>query len=115
MHERQTGTFIGRAGLIHIGTLILMEDVDNTQPVEIGYILSRNAWGKGYATEASMACLEWGFAHVDLENIVAKTNIANCASQNILKKIGMSYKKMSLLKIEGREGMYLFYITRGIL
>lgn len=105
VHERATGDFVGRIGLVHMGTIIAMEQDTNTEkPVEIGYVISKAHWGKGYTTEVAHACLEWGFRNIDLQEIVAKTNIANLASQKILHKIGMKFRHHVM--IEGRQGMY---------
>ncbi|MCB0778732.1 MAG: GNAT family N-acetyltransferase, partial [Flavobacteriales bacterium] len=38
--------------------------------VDLGYRLLRSAWGRGYATEASKACLEWGFQQAGLDTII---------------------------------------------
>ena len=105
VYERETGDFVGRVGLVHIGTIIAMQQDTNTEkPVEIGYVISKAYWGKGYTTEVAYACLEWGFRNTDLEEIVAKTNIANLASQRVLQKIGMTFQHSVM--IEGQQGMY---------
>lgn len=105
VHERKTGDFVGRIGLVHVGTIItIQQDTTTEKPVEIGYVVSRAHWGKGYATEVAYACLEWGFSNTDLQEIVAKTNVDNLASQRILQKIGMTFQNHVM--IEGRQGMY---------
>jgi [ribosomal protein S5]-alanine N-acetyltransferase len=105
-----TGAFIGRAGLVHVGTLIRMEtDSRGEAPVELGYVLSKAQWGKGYATEVARACLEWGFFKAQLTEIVAKTHLFNEKSQNVLTKLGMTFVRH--VTIEGRQGMY-FVLSR---
>jgi RimJ/RimL family protein N-acetyltransferase len=105
VHERETGDFVGRVGLVHMGTIITMQQDSNTEkPVEIGYVISKKHWGKGYTTEVAHACLEWGFRNLHLQEIVAKTNIANIASQRVLQKLGLTFQHHVL--IEGRQGMY---------
>jgi RimJ/RimL family protein N-acetyltransferase len=78
------GTFIGFAGL---------DDVDEEMPltgVEIGWRLTRTAWGHGYATEAARAVLAFGFDTLKLDEIVALTTAANHRSQAVMRRIGMT-------------------------
>lgn len=56
---------------------------------EIGYVLGREHWGKGYATESALAVLNFGFHVLDLHRIYAECNGENHASQRVLKRIGM--------------------------
>ena len=57
--------------------------------VEIGWRLAKPHWGKGYATEAACAALQFGFDELGLEEIVAFTPLPNKASQAVMRKIGM--------------------------
>ncbi|NMM44151.1 GNAT family N-acetyltransferase [Rhodospirillaceae bacterium KN72] len=57
--------------------------------VEVGYLLKRSAWGRGYATEACRRVLRFAFDETPLEEIVAITAPANTASQHVLRKCGM--------------------------
>ena len=61
--------------------------------VDLGYRLLRSAWGRGYATEASKACLEWGFQEAGLDTIIGRVARANTASIRVLEKVGMRYWK----------------------
>ena len=66
--------------------------VDDRYPdddVEVGYLLKRSAWGKGYATEACRRMLRFAFEETPLDEIVAITAPANGASQHVLRKCGM--------------------------
>ena len=55
---------------------------------ELGYILSRAAWGRGYATEAARACLRFGFETVGFEEIGAGALAGNMASRHVIEKLG---------------------------
>ncbi|MEM7216640.1 MAG: GNAT family N-acetyltransferase, partial [Pseudomonadota bacterium] len=57
--------------------------------IEVGYILKKSAWGKGYATEACKRLIQFGFEATELEEIVASTDVDNSASQSVLLKSGM--------------------------
>jgi RimJ/RimL family protein N-acetyltransferase len=81
---RDTGEFIGFAGL---------DPVDEGLPftgVEIGWRLARAAWGKGYATEAALAVLAFGFDTLELPEILALTTATNFRSQAVMSRIGMT-------------------------
>ncbi|MEV1178143.1 GNAT family N-acetyltransferase [Nonomuraea sp. NPDC049784] len=79
-----TGEFIGFAGL---------DQVDDGMPftgVEIGWRLARSAWGHGYATEAALAGLTFGFETLELPEILAVTTATNLRSQAVMRRIGMT-------------------------
>jgi RimJ/RimL family protein N-acetyltransferase len=56
---------------------------------DLGYRLKEQHWGKGYATEAAIASLDYGFNKLNLDKICAAADLNNIASNYILKKIGM--------------------------
>lgn len=60
--------------------------------VEIGYILKKSAWGKGYATEACKRLLKFAFEESPLEEIVAVIDTENIASRKVLEKSGLIYE-----------------------
>ncbi|MFE4015926.1 GNAT family N-acetyltransferase [Streptomyces sp. NPDC059101] len=79
-----TGEFIGFAGL---------DRVDDDMPftgVEIGWRLARSAWGRGYATEAALTVLAYGFDTLGLSEILAVTTATNLRSQAVMRRIGMT-------------------------
>ena len=80
-----------------------LQYLPETDEVEVGYLLSKQFWGQGYATEGAKASLEFGFEKLGLEQIIGLTHPENMASQNVLKKCGMRY-------MEQKEyfGMQLF-------
>jgi len=61
-----------------------------TPCVEIGWRLAKEFWGHGYASEAAMASLRFGFEKLTLEQIVAFTVPLNERSIGVMKRIGMS-------------------------
>jgi RimJ/RimL family protein N-acetyltransferase len=81
---RSTGEFIGFTGL---------DQVDEGLPftgIEIGWRLARSAWGHGYATEAALAGLAFGFESLTLPEILAVTTVTNLRSQAVMRRIGMT-------------------------
>lgn len=67
--------------------------LDNTREVQIGYLLLKSYWGRGLATEASLAALQYGFEIARLERIVAVAKPENIASRRVMEKVGMKYEK----------------------
>jgi len=57
--------------------------------VEIGWRLAREHWGHGYATEAALGALAFGFGELGLQEIVAFTVPANVRSRRVMERIGM--------------------------
>jgi RimJ/RimL family protein N-acetyltransferase len=60
-----------------------------TPCVEIGWRLRRDAWGRGYATEAAREVLRHGFETLGLEEIVSFTAVPNEPSQAVMRRLGM--------------------------
>ena len=81
---RASGEFIGFTGL---------NTMDEGMPfsgVELGWRLARSAGGHGYATEAGLAALRYGFGTVGLPEVVAVTMARNVRSQAVMRRIGMT-------------------------
>lgn len=57
--------------------------------VEIGWRLSRSAWGHGYATEAALAALAFGFDRLALDEIVSFAVVGNQPSIAVMQRLGM--------------------------
>ena len=57
--------------------------------VEIGWRLPRAAWGRGYATEAAQAALEFAFSRLGLADVVAMAVPSNAASLRVMQRLGM--------------------------
>ena len=79
---RDDGQFCGGIGL----------RMDEGQPhrAELGYWLGVPYWGRGYATEAAQALLDYGFDTLGLHRIYASYVTQNVASGGVLRKIGMT-------------------------
>lgn len=62
-----------------------------TPCVEIGWRLARSYWGHGYATEAALATLAFGFDELRLDQIVSFTVPGNAGSRRVMEKLGMTH------------------------
>jgi ribosomal-protein-alanine N-acetyltransferase len=73
VEERATRRVIGDAGLY---------PVEGTEDeVELGYTLARDAWGRGFGTEAAGA--------LPVSRVMATVDPANAASRHVLEKLGL--------------------------
>jgi ribosomal-protein-alanine N-acetyltransferase len=68
-----------------------LQYLPHTEEVEISYLLCKSCWGNGYATEAALACIRYGFETMNLATIVAIVHPANSASRRVTEKLGMSF------------------------
>lgn len=84
---RESGQLIGNCG-IRINNPELRE-------ANIGYELNSHFWGKGYATEAARAILQFGFSELGMHRIYANALAINKGSARVLEKLGM--------RLEARE------------
>lgn len=82
VHTNESGEFIGWCGL---------KARPERNEIDLGYRFMKNAWGKGYATEAAFACLNYGFKALHLKRIVGRAMPENIASIRVLEKCGMIY------------------------
>ena len=62
-----------------------------TEETEVAYMLGRDFWGQGLATEIASASLEYGFQRLGIERIVGIVHPENIASQRVLEKAGLVF------------------------
>jgi len=86
LEVRDSGEFVGFTGLA-----LQTFPAHFTPAVEVGWRLAQSAWGHGYATEAALAALEYGFTVAGLDEIVSMTAATNVRSQQVMQRIGMTH------------------------
>jgi RimJ/RimL family protein N-acetyltransferase len=74
-----------------IGAITLIEKRIHLR-AEIGYWIGHAHWGNGFATEATIAIINWGFAERELNRIFAHHFAENPASGRVMQKSGMTYE-----------------------
>ncbi len=74
-----------------VGLRIPPWDASFTPCVEVGWRLSAEFWGRGYATEAARAALEFGFRSLNLTEIVSFTVPGNVRSRRVMERLGMMH------------------------
>jgi RimJ/RimL family protein N-acetyltransferase len=72
-----------------IGDLALKVDADEPREAEIGFTLDPTQQGKGYATEAVRALLDYAFETHRLHRVIAVTDALNAPAASLLARIGM--------------------------
>jgi RimJ/RimL family protein N-acetyltransferase len=73
-----------------VGLTVPRFEAHFTPCVEIGWRLAHAYWGRGYATEAARAALEFGLGQLTLDEIVSFTVPANRRSWRVMERIGMT-------------------------
>ncbi len=85
--EKQSGDFLGWTGLkFH-------KEMENNHInyYDLGYRFKFKHWNKGYATEASLACLKIGFEQLKIQEIIAMIHPGNLASMSVAEKCGFDF------------------------
>jgi len=83
LEERSTGTFVGRAGLWQ---------PDGWPGLEVGWVLGRDSWGRGYATEAGQAAIDYAFDVLRADGVISLIRPDNKASIRVAERLGESYQ-----------------------
>ncbi|MGA5818329.1 GNAT family N-acetyltransferase [Kitasatospora sp. NPDC094028] len=82
--EKATGAFLGWFEFRPL-------DDHDLAVVELGYRLNRAAWGRGYATEGSLALIDKGFTELRTERVTANTMTVNSRSRRVMEKSGLTF------------------------
>lgn len=82
VQDQKTSNFIGWSGLQYL---------PETDEVEIAYLLGRDYWGRGLATEAARSGLKFGFEKTNQSEIVGIVHPENIGSIKVLEKLGMRF------------------------
>lgn len=81
---RSSGELIGRSGLQYWPQF---------DEVELGWTLRAEHWGRGYATEAARACLDWGFATLEADYFTALIRPGNVPSVRVAERLGFAPRR----------------------
>jgi [ribosomal protein S5]-alanine N-acetyltransferase len=73
-----------------VGSINLKGPPDNDGDVEIGWGLNEQARGKGYATEAAAAVIEWAFQQPGVRSVSATVPDGNNASECVARRLGLT-------------------------
>lgn len=79
---KESGEFAGQVG-------ITMQECDGERVPEIGYLLKKQYWHKGYASEAAEGCKNYAFDILGVDRIYSIIRDTNLASQAVARRNGM--------------------------
>lgn len=82
--EKSSNKWIGWTGFKYV------DELENGRIgfLDLGYRFRKESWGKGYATEAALACMEYYREHMTHFALHALTHIDNQGSRHVLEKVG---------------------------
>ena len=83
---KSSGDLIGDCGFMRV-------EVNGVLENDLGYIIDRQYWGKGFATEAAGACLRYGIDILKMNRIVASMETKHFASKAVAEKIGFQFER----------------------
>ena len=81
--ERETGNPVGQVGLA-------LQDVEGERHPEIGWLLDRTYWGRGFATEAGAAVRDAAFNQWGYDHVISLIRPVNVNSQRVALRLGMT-------------------------
>ena len=84
--ERKTGEFLGRCGL-------LPWRIDNSDEVELAFMIKKERWRQGLATEAAHGIIKHAHEVLGLRRLICLVTPGNAASVGVAEKIGMSFER----------------------
>lgn len=81
--EKESGRVVGISGIQPLGT---------TGNLEVGWILARETWGRGYAAEAGAAAIRYVLETLSHSRVVAIIDVENEPSKRVAARLGMQYE-----------------------
>lgn len=106
---KETDEMIGQCG-------ITVQPWKDREVLEVGYLLRRDCWHKGFATEAARACRDYAFTKLDAEAVYSIIRDTNTASQKVAQRNGMVKTESWTKHYRGVDmPHYLFCVKRQTL
>lgn len=103
--DTKTNQFIGRAGLSDLAS----------GETEVGYLIVKELWGRGYATRILKSLLDWAKNHLMKDRIIAFTPIDHQASIRVMQKAGMKYVETKVMPhISVECDVYEYFLDRAL-
>lgn len=99
---KDTDELIGQCGLT-------VQKIGEKEVVEVGYLFKKAYWHKGYATEAAIACKNYAFNTLDIDEVYSIIRNNNLPSINVAKRNGMSLKGEFVKQYYGMDMPHLIF------
>ena len=100
--SKETGEFLGQCGLT-------WQETDQGRELEVGYLLKKAYWHKGYATEAAKACKDYAFYVLGKNRVTAIIRDNNLPSQRVAKRLGMVPERQFVKHYYGMDMPHIVY------
>ena len=81
LEEKATGALVGRAGIF---------EPEGWPGFELGWMLRRQSWGHGYATEAARRVMGWAFTDLGRAQLISLIREANVRSIRVAERLGQT-------------------------
>jgi len=99
---KETGKMIGQCGLS-------WQDADGKRVLEIGYLMNRAYWHKGYAAEAAKGCKRFAFKVLNADEVCSIIRVTNHASMNVAIRTGMTVRGRFVKHYRGVDMPHLIF------
>ena len=103
--EKATGAVVGQIGLLN-------ETFCGRQCIGLGYILKREFWHRGYATEGARAMADYAFGVLGRGELVATIRPENLSSRKVAERLGMTEAGSFEKQYNGKTMTHLVYSMR---
>ena len=88
VEERETGSLVGRIGFWN---------PEGWPGFELGWLLARNHWGKGFAAEGARAALDYAFVNLEQPHVISVIRPDNSRSIQVAERLGEKYESKVLI------------------
>lgn len=104
---KKTGKLIGQCGLT-------IQQIDNKNVVEVGYLFNKTYWHNGYATESAIACKNYAFNNLNVDEVYSIIRENNTSSINVARRNGMTLKGKFVKHYYGIDMPHLIYSVKKL-
>ena len=101
--DKRTGAFIGQCGLV-------IQEIDGTMDMEVGYHIFKKYWGQGFATEAARCFINYAFANNLALSVISIIDIGNKKSQRVADKNGLVKERQTRW---AHHDVYIYRISKA--
>jgi RimJ/RimL family protein N-acetyltransferase len=103
LFEREGGRMVGRAGLLR---------PEGWPGLEVGWLVGREFWGRGYAPEAGRAAMDWAHEALGADHIISLIEDENERSARVAEKLGMTIEGRTRI-VDGKFEVRIFGTDLG--
>ena len=101
--DHVTGEWVGQCGLT-------IQNVENVEELEVGYLLKRRFWHRGYAREAAAACRDYAFNALGRTRLVACVRVNNAPARRVAEYLGMSVERIFIKHYYDMDMPHALYV-----